>query len=301
MPETLIFNWSVMRRTLEGENLRDLGIFEHDKIIAHTKSFFVTAGLGSFVPGYVLIAPKKEYASISAAISTDETRSELRYLVRFLQLFISSAFGKRSLVFEHGMCGCLGTELSHLHISPISNGISSDDLVNAINRTLTKRLIGITGIEIGECVLDHPHDIRHFIVDGKVTKGKLLGQQKLLADIRTHNPLKFQEGAASIVQKGGKYVYFKTPDKTSSFLTEVELGSQFARQVVFEAELSHSQDFLSQLGEERESSWNWRVYSGISNMITTINAMSKFGAFYTKKETLNHELLVPLTNHLART
>jgi diadenosine tetraphosphate (Ap4A) HIT family hydrolase len=90
-------------------------------IIDETQSFAVIPSLGSLVPGWLLIIPKRRI--LNCAMLTENERSELKGLIDRLALALR-CFRGRVFVFEHGstqqgsLIGC-GVDQAHLHIVPL--------------------------------------------------------------------------------------------------------------------------------------------------------------------------------------
>jgi galactose-1-phosphate uridylyltransferase len=79
---------------------------DFNRLIAHTKNFFVISGYGAFTPGYLIIITKKFIPSF-AIIDKDQI-TELKTLIDFLKKFIEDNYNRKSILFEHGMCACVG-------------------------------------------------------------------------------------------------------------------------------------------------------------------------------------------------
>lgn len=94
--------------------------------IFETKNFLVCPSLGSLVPGWVLIIPKKHFLN-SSEIPT-------QYLEEFYSLYnrtiecVTHAFAKPT-IFEHGpvmdnsLTGC-GVDHAHIHVVPLNFSLS---------------------------------------------------------------------------------------------------------------------------------------------------------------------------------
>ncbi|WP_417590934.1 HIT family protein [Parasphingorhabdus sp.] len=94
-----------------------------DKPIAENGSFRCVASLGSIVPGWVLIIPKKPVLNLSM-LDLTERRELHRFSVEIAkEIEIEYGF---STMFEHGpssvgsVAGC-GVDQAHLHIVPLSS------------------------------------------------------------------------------------------------------------------------------------------------------------------------------------
>jgi diadenosine tetraphosphate (Ap4A) HIT family hydrolase len=99
-----------------------------NRVLYESNHYYVKPALGSFVPGYCLVIPKRHVLSISCL-----TRTELRdldILRRDLVDFLSGALDSNVICFEHGPCD--GTfragacyEHAHLHVLPWRDDPSS--------------------------------------------------------------------------------------------------------------------------------------------------------------------------------
>lgn len=105
-----------------------------DQIVHETESFVVLPSIGSLVPGWLLVVPKRPLANLSG-LAPDEF-IELEGVVNDLGRKLSSFPGKPQ-IFEHG--GPVGASIScgvdqaHLHIVPLDFDIctaAKDDSVD---------------------------------------------------------------------------------------------------------------------------------------------------------------------------
>jgi ATP adenylyltransferase len=93
----------------------------YDKILWETEKFVAIPSLGSLVPGWILLVPKRQIANFSQ-LTKDET-SELKVLLPEVACAVSHPSSK-AFVFEHG--GQIGSTLScgvdqaHLHVVPLA-------------------------------------------------------------------------------------------------------------------------------------------------------------------------------------
>tara|TARA_R110000868_G_C10850875_1_gene760807 strand:+ start:445 stop:1068 length:624 start_codon:yes stop_codon:yes gene_type:complete len=111
-----------------------------DTVVLENKKFVVLPSLGSLVPGWLLVVPKRPVANLASL--TSEERLELVSLVASAKRRLS-AFPGDVFVFEHG--GVQGSPLScgvdqaHLHIVPLTF-----DLIEASLQTSDVRWIKST-------------------------------------------------------------------------------------------------------------------------------------------------------------
>ena len=90
-----------------------------NRLLGHTDNFFIIAAIGAFVPGYVMIVSKKMIPSF--ALIEDNQLDELNWLIKNVSNTIKNAYDKEIVIFEHGMCACIGgLDRAHLHIMPVN-------------------------------------------------------------------------------------------------------------------------------------------------------------------------------------
>ena len=81
-------------------------INEFNRLVAHSKSFFIISGYGAFTPGYLLIISKDFLPAFGLV---DESQlSELNFIIKVVKESIDEELNRNSVVFEHGMCACIG-------------------------------------------------------------------------------------------------------------------------------------------------------------------------------------------------
>ena len=125
--------------------------------------------------------------------------------------------------------------------------------------------------------MDNIHDITH-IMDSFNTKDyKVIGNQMQYEDMC--NDLNIDEWPISTrthTKKGGHYVYFKTKDNRSSFLTNKNFQTQLGRQILFEIELANNKEmndfYKTEIKKNNYASiWKWQEFSFKENMLKTMN------------------------------
>ena len=125
--------------------------------------------------------------------------------------------------------------------------------------------------------MDNIHDITN-IMDSFNTKDyKVIGNQIQYEDIC--NDLNIDEWPISTrphTKKGGHYVYFKTKDNRSSFLTSKNFQTQLGRQILFEIELENNKEmndfYKTEIKKNNYASiWKWQEFSFKENMLKTMN------------------------------
>ena len=106
------------------------GIYKYqdiDKPILETKEYSMICSVGSFIPGWSLIVPKKHEYSMRKHYNSQEFFNFF-YKVKNL---IEKTYGVKMIAFEHGanrpdsLTSC-GTCHSHLHIVPFKDSILND-------------------------------------------------------------------------------------------------------------------------------------------------------------------------------
>src|SRR6056300_1164534 len=117
-------------------------ISEFNRLIAHTDNFFVISGYGAFKPGYFLIISKEFMPSFG--LVEEKHHGELKFLIKIIKKLISQEFDSNSVVFEHGMCACIGgLDRAHIHIMSISQKSSEISLKKSIEKVLYQRKVGV--------------------------------------------------------------------------------------------------------------------------------------------------------------
>ena len=82
---------------------------------------------------------------------------------------ISKIYKRNSVIFEHGMCACIGgLDRAHLHIMSVPLETSVESLTETINETLYERKAGIKYIKYKDYKLENIHDINQIFEDKKI-------------------------------------------------------------------------------------------------------------------------------------
>ena len=90
-----------------------------NRLIAHSKNYFLIGGYGAFTPGYLILIPKGFIPSFG--LIEDKNLEELNFIIKLLKENISENLDRKSVIFEHGMCACVGgLDRAHLHIMSIN-------------------------------------------------------------------------------------------------------------------------------------------------------------------------------------
>ncbi len=244
-------------------------IKEFNRLVAHTKNFFIISGYGAFTPGYLLIITKNFIPFFGGIHKTE--LDELNFTIKIVKESINNELNRKSVVFEHGMCACIGgLDRAHIHIMSIHNKSNKKSLTDAINLVLYNRKVGIEYIEYNDYRLQNIHDINH-IYEDIVTKKvknidfKVVGKLFKIKDIKNLPEKKWPLITLDHVKKGGHYVYFKSDFDSSTFLTIQNFETQFGREIVFQNELIFNKVFKKKVNELQNKNknlniWRWQHY-----------------------------------------
>ena len=249
-----------------------------NRMIAHSKNFFLISGYGAFTPGYLILITKEFIPSY--ALVHEKDLDELNFIIRLLKDNISKSLDRKSIIFEHGMCSCIGgLDRAHLHIMSIHKSSSEKTLKDAIDKTLFDRKAGIEHIEFNGYKLENIHDINHFMENSKDKKNtdfKIIGNILKCEDIQDLKEQNWPKNTLPHVNKGGHYVFFRSDYYNSSFLTTHNFQTQFGRQVVFENESKLDNSFVSMVENRKKNNlflelWKWQNQKFEKNIIETVN------------------------------
>ena len=247
-----------------------------NRLMCHTNNFFLIAAIGAFTPGYVMLITKKLLPSMS--MIQDSEIEELKWLVKTISSALKTIYNREVISFEHGMCSCVGgLDRAHLHIMPISKNISNEKFINSIDKVLLKRRAGIESVEVNGHKLDNLHDIAHIMDSAENNSYKVHGKQLTYKDIYNNLDLNnWPISARDHSSKGGHYVYFKTKDSSTSFLTNKNFQTQLGRQIAFELEMETNQkikDLYNKITSENKYAniWKWQEFPFNENILKTIN------------------------------
>ncbi len=258
-------------------------ISEFNRLVAHSKNFFVISGYGAFTPCYVLIISKNFIPSFG--LIEKNQIEELNFLIEILKQTISNEVQRKSVVFEHGMCACIGgLDRAHIHIMSIPNKTNTSALSDAIDNVLYNRKAGIDYIEFNNYKLQNIHDINH-IYEEVVSKGnkqnvKIIGKLYKIKDIQNLSVKEWPLITLNHINKGGHYVYFKSEFDNASFLTTNNFQTQFGREVVFEIEKSLNKDFKEKVNELEKINknllvWRWQHHIFENEIINSMKLARK--------------------------
>tara|TARA_B110000037_G_scaffold219882_1_gene286047 strand:- start:1 stop:915 length:915 start_codon:yes stop_codon:yes gene_type:complete len=240
-----------------------------NRLVAHTKNFFIISGYGAFTPGYLLIISKDFLPSFG--LVEESQLNELNFVIKLVKETISQQLDRNSVVFEHGMCACIGgLDRAHIHIMSVPKETNKKNILDAIDLTLYNRKAGIEYIEHKNYKLQNLHDINH-IYEDLITKKenndefKIVGKLLKIKDIQNLSVQKWPLITLKHIQKGGHYVYFKSDFEISSFLTTNNFETQFGREVVYQNELILNNQFKSEVEDLKNENqhlnvWQWQNY-----------------------------------------
>ncbi len=250
-----------------------------NRLIAHSKNFFIVSGYGAFTPGYQIIITKEFIPSFG--LVEEKNLDELQFLIKISKDYINKEYNKNSVIFEHGMCACIGgLDRAHLHVMSVNNKTSENSLTESIDRTLYKRKAGIEYIMFNNYKLHNFHDINHFIEEAKNDESKkfeIKGKILKINDIKNLSHNNWPKVTLNHIQKGGHYVYFKSDYDKSSFLTTNNFQTQFGRQVVYENEIKLDKTFSDKIKKIKSKNeylqiWRWQNCKFESEIIETVNS-----------------------------
>ena len=263
-------------------------ISEFNRLIAHSKNFFLISGYGAFTDGYILIISKEFLPSYG--LVNEEKLNELKFLIKLIKKFIEEKYKRKTVVFEHGMCACIGgLDRAHLHLMSIPENSKNIDYKNAIEKVLYNRKAGIKYIEYNNYKLENLHDINQIyesIKKGKKNKDiNIVGKILQLNDIQNLSYKEWPTVTLEHIKKGGHYVYFDSGDDDSSFITTHNFQTQFGREVVFEIEKKLNVKFNKEVKKIKVKNphvdiWKWQNYMFEKNILKTIrDAQKMFGKY----------------------
>ena len=244
-------------------------INEFNRLVAHTKNFFIISGYGAFTPGYLLII-SKDFLPSFGLVENDQL-NELNFIIKLVKETINQELNRTSVVFEHGMCACIGgLDRAHIHVMSVPKKTNNKTITDAINLTLYNRKAGIEYIEYNNYKLQNIHDISH-IYDDLITQKKnnkefkIVGKLFKIKDIKSLSVKKWPTITLNHIKKGGHYVYFKSDFNMSSFLTTNNFETQFGREVVYQNELILNNVFKKKVKKLKNKNqnlniWRWQHY-----------------------------------------
>ncbi len=255
-------------------------ITDFNRLIAHTKNFFLISGYGAFKEGYFLIITK-DFIPSYGLVPNDQLE-ELDFLINITKNIINKNFNKKSVMFEHGMCACVGgLDRAHLHIMAVSKETNKQSLKSAINKTIYTRKAGIKYVKFKKYKMNNIHDINQLMEEYKNTKNiKIVGKLHTIKNLKNLSEFKWPINTINHIKKGGHYVFFKSDFKEASFLTKHNFQTQFGREIVYHNELYLDKNFKKKSSEKKKINpyldlWRWQHYKFEENILKTIK-VAKF-------------------------
>ena len=246
-----------------------------NRLLAHTDNFFIIAAIGAFVPGYVMIVSKNMIPSF--ALIEDNQLKELNWLIENVSNAIKNTYDKEIVIFEHGMCACIGgLDRAHLHIMPINKKTNNKTITESINNVLQKRRSGISSVEVDNYKFENIHDITEIMNGSKENSYKINGKQYTFSDIQNLDINNWPISASPLVAKGGHYVYFKNSSLSSSFLSDKNFQTQLGREIVFEIEKKINpiiQEMTNKILKKNNFAniWKWQEFAFKDNIYKTMD------------------------------
>ncbi len=269
-------SWEEFYNESKGRSSLPSKINDFNRLVAHTKNFFIISGYGAFTPGYLLIISKDFMPSFGFV--EENQLSELDFVIKLIKETINHELSRKSVVFEHGMCACIGgLDRAHIHIMSIPNDTNEKNILDSINLTLYNRKAGIEYIEYNNYKLQNLHDINHIyndLISQKENNNefKIVGKLFKLKDIQNLSVKMWPSVTKDHIKNGGHYVYFKSDFENSSFLTTNNFETQFGREVVYQNELILNNQFKREVEELENKNqnlnvWRWQHYTFEKNIL----------------------------------
>ena len=246
-----------------------------NRLVAHSENFFAISAIGSFSQGYLLIITKKLLSSF-ALIDHDKIK-EMNWFIESISNAIEETYGRRAIIFEHGMCACVGgLDRAHLHLMTVNKKINDKTFVSSINKILQKRKAGIKHIEYNGYKLENIHDINQIMNSDEKYSYKIIGKQLTYDNIKNDlDHKKWPTAPYDHVKKGGHYVYFNNYLQSSSFLTNRNFHTQLGREILFDVEINSNNELKKFYENETKKNvysnvWKWQEFPFKKNMLKTM-------------------------------
>ena len=266
-----------------------------NRLVAHTKNFFIISGYGAFTPGYLLIISKDFIPSYG--LVRENYLDELNFIIKLIKKTINQELDRNSVVFEHGMCACVGgLDRAHIHIMSIPKKTNKKDITDAINLTLYNRKSGIDYIRYKNYKLENAHDIsqifENLVSNKEKSKDfKVVGKIYKIKDIKNLSINEWPLVTLNHIKKGGHYIYFKSDYDASSFLTTNNFNTQFGREIVYNIELISNDIFKKKVKKLNKKNkdlnlWQWQHYTFEKDILYSMK-IAKAGLIKLKKKYQN--------------
>jgi len=271
-------SWNEFHKHFKNTKIKK--VLPFNRMITHTKNFFLIAGYGAFTKGYVIVIAKKLIPSFGH-ISLVE-KKELNDFLKNVKRKIKKNFSCDIAIFEHGMCSCVGgLDRAHLHIMPLPKGTSKEDIKQAINRSLISRKVGIKGILYNKKIFTEIEDIdilyENFLKDDVKKKnieiiGNILSSEDLEKIKYNFWPNRLEK--IGLMQK--PYIFFKSAQY--SFLTDINIQTQFGREIIYNLKLLKDKNFVQEMKKLKiekniYNPWRWQEILFEKNIIDTTNIL----------------------------
>ena len=257
---------------------------EFNRLVAHTKNFFIISGYGAFTPGYLLLISKDFLPSFGKIHSSE--LEELNFTIKIIKDVINQELNRKSVVFEHGMCACIGgLDRAHIHVMSIHDKSNEKTISDSINSVLYNRKAGIEYIEYKNYKLQNIHDINQIYEDIVSSKEKsddykVVGNLLKINDVKNLSEDKWPHVTLDHINNGGHYVYFKSDYSRSSFLTTNNFQTQFGREVVYENELLLNNQFKKKVTKLKNQNknlqiWRWQHHTFEKEILDSMKIAKK--------------------------
>jgi diadenosine tetraphosphate (Ap4A) HIT family hydrolase len=287
-------SWNNFKKNSSNKDITSATPF--NRLIAHSKNFFIIAGYGAFTPGYLLIVTKKFIPSY--AHLNENEHEELNFILKLLKENNKKKLNRKSAIFEHGMCACIGgLDRAHLHLMTIDKASSEKSLIKSINKSLYERKSGIKYIQFKNYKLENTHDINQFMENNQSnddSEFKIVGKVLKIKNLKNLDEKKWPKNVKSHVRKGSHYIYFKTDFSKSSYLSTINFTTQFGRQIVYHNESLLNSTFnfkmnLIKKNNEFLEVWKWQNCKFEKNIIDTVNMTKLYLKDFQKKHSKEYK------------
>ena len=109
-----------------------------NRLIGHTKNFFLISAYGAFTPGYVMLVTKELLPAMN--MIADSQLDEFKWLISKIIYAINKTYDRDAIYFEHGMCACVGgLDRAHTHFMTVKKDLDHEKIIKSINKVLIKR------------------------------------------------------------------------------------------------------------------------------------------------------------------
>ncbi len=276
-----------LKKTPKNKKIKEIN--EFNRLIAHTKNLFVISGYGAFTKGYLVIITKELLPSYG--LINDEIKKELDFLIKICRDFISKTYSRKSTIFEHGMCACVGgLDRAHLHIMSINNNSTEKTLKSSINQALFNRKAGIRSIKFKKYKLENLHDINQLYEEAvrNIKEYQIEGKLLEIKDIRNLEYKNWPKITLNHIRKGGHYVYFESDFENASFLTTNNFQTQLGREIVYINENFIDDKFKKAMTNINKNNfvntWQWQNYMFEENIVETLHDAKEYFRSYIKND-----------------